>query len=75
MFYDLFPVEEKTKYPTEYKIVCAGADEKVVGLHILGDGSSEVRLLIPLPCPRANNLVDAPRFRCSHEDGCDQEGL
>lgn len=25
-----------------YKIVCAGADEKVVGLHILGEGSSEM---------------------------------
>ena len=44
MFYDVFPAEEKTKYPTEYKIVCAGPDEKVVGLHIIGDGSSEVRL-------------------------------
>merc|ERR1711981_125522 len=41
MFYDVFPAEEKTKYPTEYKIVCAGPDEKVVGLHIIGDGSSE----------------------------------
>jgi glutathione reductase (NADPH) len=25
-----------------YKIVCAGPDEKVVGLHILGEGSGEM---------------------------------
>jgi glutathione reductase (NADPH) len=42
MFYDIFPAEERAKNPTEYKIVCAGPDEKVVGLHILGDSSGEV---------------------------------
>jgi glutathione reductase (NADPH) len=42
MFYDVFPAEERAKNPTEYKIVCTGLDEKVVGLHILGDGSGEV---------------------------------
>ncbi|KAL5120072.1 Glutathione reductase [Pleosporales sp. CAS-2024a] len=30
------------KQPTAYKIVCVGEDEKVVGLHILGQGSSEI---------------------------------
>lgn len=25
-----------------YKIVCVGVDEKVVGLHILGEGSGEM---------------------------------
>jgi glutathione reductase (NADPH) len=30
------------KAPTSYKIVCAGAEEKVVGLHIIGQGSAEM---------------------------------
>ncbi|KAA8903155.1 hypothetical protein FN846DRAFT_65931 [Sphaerosporella brunnea] len=30
------------KAPTSYKIVCAGPDEKIVGLHILGQGSAEM---------------------------------
>lgn len=42
MFYDFHPAEEKKLQPTEYKIVCQGHEEKVVGLHILGLGSSEM---------------------------------
>lgn len=42
MFYHVFPKEESSKNPTEYKIVCAGPEEKVVGLHILGDGTGEM---------------------------------
>ncbi|KAE9984591.1 hypothetical protein BLS_001966 [Venturia inaequalis] len=42
MFYDLCPPEERAKNPTEFKIVCAGAEEKVVGLHILGDSCGEM---------------------------------
>jgi glutathione reductase (NADPH) len=30
------------KEPTAYKIICAGPDEKVVGLHLLGRGSDEI---------------------------------
>lgn len=30
------------KEPTAYKLVCAGPDEKVVGVHILGRGSDEI---------------------------------
>jgi glutathione reductase (NADPH) len=30
------------KAPTSYKIVCAGPEEKVVGLHIIGQGSAEM---------------------------------
>ena len=30
------------KGPTSYKIVCAGPEEKVVGLHIVGQGSAEM---------------------------------
>lgn len=42
MFYYVFPPEEKKKHPTEFKIVCAGPEEKVVGLHILGQGVGEM---------------------------------
>jgi len=35
-------MEQEDKGPTSYKIICQGKEEKVVGLHILGIGSSEV---------------------------------
>jgi len=41
MFYDVFPPEMKKKYPTQYKVICHGKDEVIVGMHILGDGSDE----------------------------------
>lgn len=40
MYYSM--MEQEQKGPTAYKLVCVGKDEKVVGLHILGVGSSEV---------------------------------
>ena len=40
MYYAMMEPEEKG--PTAYKIVCVGPEEKVVGLHILGQGSSEI---------------------------------
>ncbi|KAL2809342.1 hypothetical protein BJX63DRAFT_365373 [Aspergillus granulosus] len=42
MYYDVFPAEEKKKNPTEFKLVVAGPEEKVVGLHILGLGVGEM---------------------------------
>ncbi|EED21388.1 glutathione oxidoreductase Glr1, putative [Talaromyces stipitatus ATCC 10500] len=42
MFYDPFPTEEKKLNPTQMKIICAGPEEKVVGLHILGLGVGEM---------------------------------
>lgn len=30
------------KSPTKYKLICAGPEEKVVGLHIIGDSSAEI---------------------------------
>ncbi|KAI9370983.1 hypothetical protein BJX61DRAFT_54183 [Aspergillus egyptiacus] len=42
MYYDVFPPEEKKKNPTEFKLICAGPEEKVVGLHILGLGVGEM---------------------------------
>ncbi|KAI4102403.1 MAG: hypothetical protein L6R37_004414 [Teloschistes peruensis] len=40
MYYAMMPAGEKA--PTSYKIVCLGQEERVVGLHILGQGSAEM---------------------------------
>ena len=40
MFFALCPPEKKQK--TVYKLICAGKEEKVVGLHIIGLGSDEI---------------------------------
>ena len=42
MFYSFHPAEEKKLQPTEYKLICQGNEEKIVGMHILGAGSSEM---------------------------------
>lgn len=42
MFYTFHPAEEKKLQPTEYKLICQGSEEKIVGMHILGAGSSEM---------------------------------
>jgi glutathione reductase (NADPH) len=40
MYYAMMDPEQKG--PTSYKLICAGPEEKVVGLHILGLGSGEM---------------------------------
>ncbi|RLV83340.1 Glutathione reductase [Meyerozyma sp. JA9] len=40
MYYAMMDADHKD--PTVYKIVCAGPEEKVVGLHLVGDASSEI---------------------------------
>lgn len=40
MYYSM--MEPEHKGPTKYKLICAGPEEKVVGLHILGLGSGEM---------------------------------
>ena len=35
-------VDEEEKEPTVYKLIVAGPEEKVVGIHIIGLGSDEV---------------------------------
>jgi pyruvate/2-oxoglutarate dehydrogenase complex dihydrolipoamide dehydrogenase (E3) component len=35
-------LDEEHKQPTAYKLICVGEEEKVVGLHIIGEGSDEV---------------------------------
>ncbi|KAI1107408.1 hypothetical protein F4804DRAFT_329443 [Jackrogersella minutella] len=40
MYYAM--MEPEHKGPTKYKVICAGPEEKVVGLHIMGLGSGEM---------------------------------
>lgn len=40
MYYAMMEPDEKA--PSSYKLICVGAEEKVVGLHILGSGCSEM---------------------------------
>ena len=35
-------IDEEHKEPTVYKLVCVGPEERVVGVHIIGQGSDEV---------------------------------
>lgn len=42
MFYDVFSPEEKKKNPTQFKVICHGPREEIVGLHILGKGCDEM---------------------------------
>lgn len=35
-------MDEAHKQPTSYKLIVTGKEEKVVGLHIIGEGSDEV---------------------------------
>lgn len=39
MFYDFHPKEEKP--PTAYKMIVEGPEERIVGLHLIGDGMDE----------------------------------
>ncbi|KAG7663550.1 GLR1 [[Candida] subhashii] len=41
MYYAMMD-SDHDKAPTGYKIICAGPDEKVVGLHMVGDYSAEI---------------------------------
>ncbi|CAI5759773.1 unnamed protein product [Candida verbasci] len=41
MYYAMIE-DDKQKSPTVYRIICQGKDEKVVGLHIVGDDSAEI---------------------------------
>jgi len=40
MYYAM--MEQEDKGPTKYKLICAGPEEKIVGLHIMGLGSGEM---------------------------------
>lgn len=35
-------INEEHKEPTVYKVICVGPEERVVGIHIIGQGSDEV---------------------------------
>jgi len=40
MYYSVFENQDE-KAPTAYKLICVGEDEKIVGLHMIGEGSDE----------------------------------
>lgn len=42
LFYGIFDVEPDQKPKTLMKVICAGLDEKVVGIHVLGMGADEM---------------------------------
>jgi glutathione reductase (NADPH) len=42
LYYGIFDMKSEDKPKTLMKIVCAGIEEKVVGLHVLGMGSDEM---------------------------------
>ncbi|OBA22799.1 hypothetical protein METBIDRAFT_38290 [Metschnikowia bicuspidata var. bicuspidata NRRL YB-4993] len=41
MYYAMLDSDEE-KAPTAYRVICAGPEEKVVGMHIVGDSSAEI---------------------------------
>ena len=43
MYYDVFSEPERSKNPTAYKIITAGDDEKIVGMHLIGDVSEAMQ--------------------------------
>lgn len=42
LFYGIFDMEPDQKPKTLMKVICAGLDEKVVGIHVLGMGADEM---------------------------------
>jgi hypothetical protein len=58
-----------------YKIVCAGPEEKVVGLHILGDSSGE---MLQVGSSIELSMIDADWSKgvwCCNQDGRYEEGF
>ncbi len=40
LYFSMLPEEHKE--PSVYKVICAGPEERVVGIHIIGQGSDEI---------------------------------
>lgn len=75
-------MDEDHKQPTSFKLVCVGEEEKVVGLHLIGEGSDEMlqgcEFWLPRPLwavPAYYPDIPADNSRCRRQDGCDQGGL
>jgi glutathione reductase (NADPH) len=41
MFYDVFSEPQRSQNPTEYKVITMGKDQRIVGLHLIGDEVAE----------------------------------
>jgi hypothetical protein len=68
-------LDEEHKQPTSYKLICAGEEEKVVGLHIIGEGSDEMLQGCKSSnfWQRGSILLTCSRRRC--QDGSDKGRL
>ncbi len=43
MYFDVFPEPERSMNPTEYKVITVGKEEKIVGMHLIGDVSEAMQ--------------------------------
>lgn len=67
-------LDEDHKQPTKYKLVVVGEEEKVVGLHIIGEGSDEIMQGCEyFALGRVGIMLMGSRG--GYQDGCYQEGL
>lgn len=37
MYYDMMDPEEKARHPTKYKLICEGPEERICGIHLVGE--------------------------------------
>lgn len=65
-------MDEEHKQPTAFKLICVGEEEKVVGLHLIGEGSDE--MLQGCEC-FGRSTGNADDSRCGGQDGRDQGRL
>jgi glutathione reductase (NADPH) len=43
MYYDVFSEPERSQNPTEYKVITVGKEEKICGMHLIGDVSEAMQ--------------------------------
>lgn len=43
MYYDVFSEPQRSQNPTEFKVITTGEDEKIIGMHLLGDVSEAMQ--------------------------------
>jgi pyruvate/2-oxoglutarate dehydrogenase complex dihydrolipoamide dehydrogenase (E3) component len=67
-------LDEEHKQPTAYKLIVVGEEEKVVGLHIIGEGSDEMLQGCKSPSALPAKSLTVRSRRC-YQDGRDQARL
>lgn len=73
-FTDLYycMMEQEDKVPCSYKLICAGKEEKVVGLHIMGLGSSEILQGFGVAIKMGATKADFDRCVAIHPTGSEE---